>query len=638
MISFRKTIGFRLLIVSFLLLTIPLLIDSIVVWSKRYNEKMREAKAYLKESALLRVLPMSALEPMHRDAFEVLAYFLNLDQDFPEKPTPSLTQKLIDLSKIGGFNDLTLVAVNDQGRYHVVASARKELIGQDVTDFFQEPNPFLFQEEYGSDVVTYTAFHETLEMYFVSAFGIRTKSGKPKGIIAAVMPAAQAAQELLAQDHVHYPINFAVILPNSIVIVATQENFRFQHFKPLSEADLEQFKAQQGIASLLPEKPLTITKPKKPGGFLEFRFDGKEYLGVLEQITESQYTLLAYADKEEVLTRPFKDFVGIYVSYLLILIVGTVIVFFITKRWMYSVQHLSKVMMQVEKGALDVRYHPDRWGSQINRLGLIFNDMLESLLLNKERAEKERIQREKLAKELELGKKAQQRLLTKHPQDLEDIEVVERYIPAIEVGGDFYDFFRKPNGQLILSIADASGKGVLACCFSLVARNILRTLAKAYDDVAEILYRGNNLFCADTGETGMFVTVQMGQYDYETQTLTYYSLGHNPAILCRKNGEVKWLDNRDIAMGVILKKEKVSPLQTQLEKGDVIVFYTDGVTEAHNIHNELFGEERLSELIVENRKRSARRIAEKIEEEVMRFVGAAKQHDDITLLVVRRHD
>ena len=261
--------------------------------------------------------------------------------------------------------------------------------------------------------------------------------------------------------------------------------------------------------------------------------------------------------------------------------------------------------------------------------------MIEKLLENKAKAEQERVQRDLLLQELKLGKEAQKRLLKEPDQDFGILDVAQSYIPASEVGGDFYDIFRKPNGKLVVTIADASGKGVMACCYSLAARNILRTLATASDDVADVLARGNNLFCDDTGESGMFVTVEMAQYDYENRILTYYSLGHNPGILCRKDGTIESLDIHDMAMGVLEKKPGVQAGTKTLEEGDLFVLYTDGVTEMHNRESKLYGEKRLIELIQEQRHLSATDLLNAIEEQVYAFAGGREQFDDFTLIVVK---
>ncbi|MCP5468910.1 MAG: SpoIIE family protein phosphatase [Chlamydiales bacterium] len=640
MIPFRKTIGFRLVIVGFVMLSLPLLVDGLVVLRQRYESAVEEAKNYLTEAAVLRVLPIEQFYPMSRESFEAIAYFLGLREHFPAEPDRKMTQKLIELARIGNFNNLSVVRVSKEGKYTVVASAREDIVGDDVTSYFEKPNPFEVYHEYGEHILTYTSFRDTLELFFVSGFPIRSlDTGEPLGLIASVVPAKWTSNSLLALDNVHYPVRFALLNPESIVVDATDHRFLFQHFHPLTEKEWETFWTKQGFEyDLFPQKSLKILKPMTKGSFMEFMWEGKVQLGVLERLTNSQYTLVAYASKEDVLIKPLRDFVGIYISYALILVIGTCFVYWVTKRWMRSVRTLSSVMLRVEQGDLQARYVADKWGHQINHLGLHFNEMLDSLLTSQERAESERLQRENLARELELGQEAQEKLLTIREQDLGEVDLARIYIPAIKVGGDYFDFFRKPNGKLIVSVADASGKGVFACCFSLAARSFVRTIAEQDDDVAHVLFRANHLFCEETKDSGMFVTVGLGQYDYETHVFTYYSLGHNPPIICRKDGTLELLENRDIAMGVIEKNEQGQAHETVLNKGDVIVFYTDGVTEAHNIKNELYGEKRLEELVKENRYLSAHGLIEVIKKSVASFAGEAQQHDDITILVLRRHD
>jgi len=205
------------------------------------------------------------------------------------------------------------------------------------------------------------------------------------------------------------------------------------------------------------------------------------------------------------------------------------------------------------------------------------------------------------------------------------------------VGGDFYDVFRKPNGKLILMVADASGKGVLACCYSLTARNILHTLAMEHDDLGKVLVAGNNLFCEDTGTSGMFVTLEMVQYDPAIRELTFHSLGHNPGIVCRCDGTKELLSSGDIAMGVAAKKGPLAIGQRNLVPGDMIVLYTDGVTEMHNPQSELFGVERLITLIRSQHYLTAQQLLEQIKKAIYDFASGRAQFDDVTLIVVKIH-
>ena len=620
------------------MLTLPLVIDAVVVFTRRYETRVEESKRYLTESAIMRVIPIAAVEPIPAICFSVFAEFLDLRNNFPTKPDPVLQKKIVELTKIQKLNDLSLSYLNDEGRYIIVAAYREEIIGDDVTDYFQQPNPFEIAKEYKDPVATYLSSRLGFDLFAVSAYGVKSPEGKPVGIITTVNSSKSVhAKKMIKEDDTYYPVRFAILNPSSIVVLSTDPTLLYQYLEKQTIEQKKVFATHQGDGALgyLPKEPLEILEPMHEGDFMRFVWEGREQFGVVEPMPWWQYSLLAYASKEGIYDLPLKDFVGVFTSYSIILILGGLLTYFITRRWMRPVQVLGAIMLRVKEGDLQARYVPDAWSPQINALGNVFNEMLENLLSNRDKAEKERVQRDIFAQELELGKQAQEKLLTEPTQNFGNLDVAQQYIPANQVGGDFYDIFRKPNGKLVLAVADASGKGVLACCYSLAARNILRTLATYDDDVAEVLFRGNNLFCADTGETGMFVTVELAQYDYESRILSYHSLGHNPGILCRKDGTIERLSSGDMAMGVLVKEKKAQAAEKSLEVGDVLVLYTDGVSEMHNPESELFGEERLIETIKQHQMLSAREIAEKIEEETKKFANGREQFDDFTLIVVR---
>jgi len=192
--------------------------------------------------------------------------------------------------------------------------------------------------------------------------------------------------------------------------------------------------------------------------------------------------------------------------------------------------------------------------------------------------------------------------------------------------------FVKDNQQLVLAVADASGKGVQACFYSMSVRSMLRSYAREYDDVAEAMQATNNLFLIDTGDTGMFVTVLMGFYDLITHRLSYYSYGHTPLLLRKANGDVEFLPHPDIAMGVEFAQRKESHT-VQLNRGDTLLFYTDGITEAHDETYQNFGEDRLVECL--QKEKGASELVEEVVNRVKAFVDKTPQHDDITLLAMK---
>lgn len=638
MIPFRKSIGFRLLGISVILLAFPLLVDSFILIQQRYQHTTAHAKEYLIERAQLRGLPLSQIHPLNKSLLEVITYSLHLRNAFPEKMSPELNSRLAKIANIGGFTAVSLLKITDNQEYIVTASSLPILIGKNETDFFKQGNLFSTKSlERG--YTTYITFNNpSLEPYFVVAHVIVSpKEKKPIGVLMVEDDISGKLKELLHKEMHPYPVNFALLLPSSIVFAASDPNLRFHYFKPLSSNFRALFTEEEPTAAaLLAQDPLPVDD-KIGYPFFEFQWNNESHIGYLKELGDANFTLLAYASKKEIFASPVINFVNIYSVYGLILLIGGASAYLLTLRMARPMQDLSRLMIGIQHGEFNLRYQKDRWGFEINELGHIFNEMLDALFAQKKRAEEERIKKEIFAQELRLGQQAQRSLLPQMMPQYPRVDVAEIYIPAIEVGGDFYDVFVKKgkDGQeeLVLAIADASGKGVQACFYSLSIRNMLRTYVKEHQDVGMAMSETNNLFRLDTGETGMFVTIFVGIYDYMNRSFRYFSAGHNPAIVRRKTGEIEILKQHGIAMGFVATGEQHG-FSITLEEGDVVILYTDGVTEAHNEAFELFGEERLIALIQKEGGGSAKELAEKIVDEVNAFAGKAPQHDDITLLVM----
>lgn len=220
---------------------------------------------------------------------------------------------------------------------------------------------------------------------------------------------------------------------------------------------------------------------------------------------------------------------------------------------------------------------------------------------------------------------------------LKDIYVTADMRPAKEVGGDFYDIFMIDEKQLCFVIADVSGKGVPAALFMSMAKIHIKNYASVGLSLDEVAFRVNNQLCYKN-EEGMFVTAFICVLNLETNELKFINAGHNPPFLMKAGeGFTMMKPKANLVLGMM---EDV-PYQVQsimLEKGDVIYLYTDGVTEALNAQNELFGEERLEDTLNRCSDRIDRSdsFMRRLYEEVDIFANGVSQADDITMLCLSR--
>jgi phosphoserine phosphatase RsbU/P len=298
------------------------------------------------------------------------------------------------------------------------------------------------------------------------------------------------------------------------------------------------------------------------------------------------------------------------------------------------VEALRQGTVAIGKGDLDYRLTIDT-GDEFEVLAHSFNTMASDLKQNIEDLRRTTADKERYIKEMEVAKEIQDNFLPEFTPKIPGIDLAATSIPAMEIGGDLYDFIPVAGDRWGLAIADVSGKGVSAALFMALCSTLIRVSGGTEADPSVVLEHANQLIYAD-GRSSMFITLFYGVLDPAKRTFTYVNAGHNSPLLVRGDlPAVRTLDeSRCIALGVV-PEVNIACAELELEPGDLIVMYTDGVTEAFNPQDEEFGEERLMDYLKEHRKYPVQEIMDGLIEEVRRFCGSRPQSDDITLLIVR---
>lgn len=217
-----------------------------------------------------------------------------------------------------------------------------------------------------------------------------------------------------------------------------------------------------------------------------------------------------------------------------------------------------------------------------------------------------------------------------------DFDIFATMSPAKEVGGDFYDFFMIDDDHLALVIADVSGKGIPAAMFMVIAKTLIKDHAQLGLTPSEVFTRVNNILC-DSNEAGLFVTAWLGILDLRNGVITYANAGHNPPVVCLNN-EVSYLKQKPGFVLAGMEGIKYTEASIQLHRGDKIFLYTDGATEATNINNELYGEERLLECLRKQIGKNVEDSLNSVRFDIDKFVGEGEQFDDLTLLSFDYYD
>jgi phosphoserine phosphatase RsbU/P len=277
---------------------------------------------------------------------------------------------------------------------------------------------------------------------------------------------------------------------------------------------------------------------------------------------------------------------------------------------------------------------------QLGELAGSFNQMTGSIEgLLQTAAEKKRLE-----EELRIARVIQMSLLPRGPLDVPGLAVTALCVPAREVGGDYYDFFRLPGGRLGVLIADVSGKGTSAALYMAELKGLVLALSQMYESPRQLLIEVNRLI-SEHLDSRSFITVTYAVFDPARGVMTFCRAGHTPLIflpgpslaaptarVLTPNGMVLGLsiDGAGEKFEALLEEERI-----ELSSGDVVVLFTDGITEAMNLESDLFGESRLSRIVEEHGHLESGELRERIMREVEAFVGLADQHDDMTMILLK---
>jgi sigma-B regulation protein RsbU (phosphoserine phosphatase) len=244
-----------------------------------------------------------------------------------------------------------------------------------------------------------------------------------------------------------------------------------------------------------------------------------------------------------------------------------------------------------------------------------------------------------MEEELKIAHNIQISMLPDKAPTMVGFSIAARSIPAREVGGDFYDFIEiKENGteRIAIIVGDVSGKGVSGALVMAASRSIFRVLTETHESVEEVMNRGNIRLHQDV-KKGMFVALLYAVLDPRKKTLTFSNAGQVQPILCpHDRSKPLYIDSEGdrFPLGIV-KDCHYQETCIPIKEGDTIVFYTDGMVEAVNDKNELYGFDRFLSSIDEGRELSAKDQLEKLIGDVLHFVGQVEQHDDLTTVVVK---
>ncbi len=273
-----------------------------------------------------------------------------------------------------------------------------------------------------------------------------------------------------------------------------------------------------------------------------------------------------------------------------------------------------------------------------NALGiLVFSFIISNLIREKETTRERDMYFDELERkknEMKVAQKIQQTFLPDTIPLLNDFDIAALNIPAKEVGGDFYDFIPINDNKIGIAIANVSEKGVPAALLMALSKTIVQTKARETHQVADVMEYLNKLVIVEA-ESGIDLSLFYAVMDIKNKNLTYINAGHeSPLIYKKKSGKIIELINEDFNLGKKMNLQ-FEERNTNLESDDVLIFYTDGITNALNENGEAFGFENLKKLILETYNLSSKDIIKKLKEELSSFSKDKPQFDDMTLVALK---
>lgn len=393
----------------------------------------------------------------------------------------------------------------------------------------------------------------------------------------------------------------------------------------------------QKMINLHKEDP---TNESHLGLYNDFRNNEKKWI-VYTNIPSTGWVFAAVISEKDILAPVYKGLytqLGIMVFGLLILL--TIIVL-VSKSFSGRLKHLAKFTDEIASGNLEICKTEfdlvDSGEDEIAALGKIFYKMMNDLKLYINDLTKITKQKEAVESEVRIARQIQESILPHifppfpHRQEF-DLYAVN--IPAKEVAGDFYDFFFVDEFTIAVIMADVSGKGVAAGLFMAITKTLIKTLCTEGSKPETALTAVNNILCKDN-DSCMFTTLFLAYFDVRDNRFYYSNAGHVYPLLITKEGICKEIIcKQDVALGIFDNYEFQGD-SIILDKDDVIVLYTDGVTEAINDKEEMFGDNRFRDLIMKNINLSLNEVISKVTDELNTFQNN-EQFDDITLLMFKR--
>ncbi|MDZ4120815.1 MAG: SpoIIE family protein phosphatase, partial [Candidatus Cloacimonadaceae bacterium] len=449
--------------------------------------------------------------------------------------------------------------------------------------------------------------------------------GKLIGVTAADLDLTALTKELASLD----------IMGGYVMLISKTGNF-ISHPRPdwilskgLADAIGNGNPETKGIFEQMQERPsgIILTKDAK---------NATQWI-VFQQIAATGWRFVAVVPEKNILAGIRSQLLLQMLIMSIALVVIIIVIIFIAIGISKPLQRLSRFAHQIAEGDFEARVQVPDSRDELEELARAFQNMGTELKAQIAHVKEMAEARAKVESELSIARQIQESLLPRvfppFPTRSE-FALYAQMIPARDVAGDFYDFFFLDPNRLVLVIADVSGKGIPAALFMAVTRTLLKTVCDSRKTVSEALTKVNEILSKDN-DNCMFTTLFMGLYHVDSGLLCYANAGHLPPLLFGKDGGFRMLESLgDPALGII-EAYRYKQDCTNLEIGDRLVFYTDGVTEALDKSDNFYGLQRFTDILQDTLDKPIEQVQHILQDDLIRF-QAGDLADDITLLFFSR--
>lgn len=633
----QRSLPLRILIVNFILLILPIALYFFFIFkleSKReFNRTINEISNIGNSRAVL----LSEIIQSRFNELATLASLLDLKNEANVETNTSLNKQLLAFKTEAGAERIDYFIVTPENDFVVFASSDLSVIGKNDTNRVYVKEAL----EYGrSAYLSYHTFSYT-KCLFLSQAIYSPIDGSELGVITMDIPIEFVLKDLNANEELPFDARISILTKDNIVFVSTDPSFEMNSLYAISPERLLEIQTSDQFGPYFVK--LGLLDFEKINGFnntFEWQEGSQTRVGVLVPVNASDLSIFIDCEKSLITANFYKHLkdLGLLIGFLTILL--SLLNLWFTYRIGKPLNQLFEVMHKISDGAYETRYQKDHLGYEINEVGLSLNQMVQDLKKQLEDVKNEKAARELIAKELKIGRDIQMSILPQEMPSFKGIDIQARSLPALEVGGDFYDIYVVNNPQkteekrLIVTIADGAGKGASACLYSLCLRSIMRSYAAEFLSVGQLMQLSNNLFWQDTEKASFFATAFTFSLDLNSKKIFYYSAGQTPCIIRRKDGALHKLPSQGLPMGIELID---TPIQNEFELQplDLIVLYTDGVTDIQNTHRELFGEQRFEEFLKVYGDLPLPMLLNDLYRELSNFSKGIAQYDDITVILLR---